>query len=131
MIMYSQWVSLSLATRNKLANIFGIIKKGSTEVASNVIKSDGYLVEDIEKALTQKAMQDYLDVGNTDIADLFKMVVSKAEGKEVEGGVSRMTEKQSKMATLPPEEAKEFKKEYDERKKEVRVKRKYTKRNVK
>ena len=115
MILYSRWCALSLPTRNKFAEIFGIIKKGSTEVASNVLKYDGYVVEDIENAITVEAMQKYLSADNTDITELWNMTIAKIEGKEVEGII------QSKpsvpvLEVLPTEEAKQFAKEHKERK---------------
>jgi len=112
MLLYSRWCALTLPTRNKLAEIFGIEKKGATEVASNVVKHDGYLVEDIEQAMTVEAMQKYLSAGNTDISELWNMTIDKIEGREVEG-LTSLPEKT--MAVLPEEEAKQFKKEYKAR----------------
>lgn len=86
-MMYSKWLSLSLDTRNKIADKFGIIRKGQIEVYSNTVKVDGYLVEDIEAALTIEAMRNFVgansDVENRDI--LSDMVIRKIEGPVVTG----------------------------------------------
>lgn len=78
---YGKWLSLSLETRNKIAAIFGIPKKGQIEVFSNTIKNDGYLVQDIEAALTIEAMQKYLGSEHTDRELLAGMLVNKVEAQ--------------------------------------------------
>lgn len=110
MMLYSRWCALSLPTRNKLAEAFGIVKKGSTEVSSNVVRHDGYLVEDIEKAMTSKAMEEFLGLTFPDAEILWNAVVDRIEGREVEGGTPI-----SQMSVLPAKEAKQFKKEYKAR----------------
>lgn len=93
-MMYSKWLSLSLETRNKIAVAFDIQKKGATEVFSNTIKSDGYMVQDIEGALTVKAMQDYLGSTETDKDTLAQMLIDVMEGRgmeiKAEGTFSKM-----------------------------------------
>jgi hypothetical protein len=79
--MYSKWINLSLETRNKIAEVFDIVKKGSVEVFSNTIKSDGYLIADIDKAITVSSMQSYLGSKETDSNVLFDMLVNKFEPK--------------------------------------------------
>jgi len=106
MILYSRWANLTLQTRNKIASEFGIQKKGSVEVFSNTIKSDGYLVEDIEKALTLEALQKYLKTDEKDIAELWEQLIDKAEGRA-----------EKSINVLNKDEAKLFKKQYNERKK--------------
>jgi len=59
MIMYSWWLSTPLSTRHKIAEQFKIVKKGATEVFNNTIKSDGYVLKDIETAITVESMQAY------------------------------------------------------------------------
>ena len=61
MLLYSQWRSLSLPTRIQLAQTLGIKKFGPTHVRDNVVESDGYLIEDVEKAITVEALQELLD----------------------------------------------------------------------
>lgn len=84
MFLYGSWLHLSLATRHKLAEQFGIIKRGSTEVFNNTIKSDGYVVGEIEGALNVDAIQKYLGSEETDMAKLWTMMVDKIEGREVQ-----------------------------------------------
>jgi len=97
MMLYSWWLVLPLSTRNKLAETFGIPKKGSVQVDSNVVRHDGYNVEDIEKAITVATMQDYLQLESTDTEGLWRMTLDKIEGKEI--------------SVLQSEEAAQFKKE--------------------
>lgn len=104
MILYSRWVALSLATRHKIAEKFNIVKKGSTEVSSNVVRQDGFAVEDIEAALTKEAMEKFLGFTFPTPELLWSAVVDKIEGREVEGG-------QQILEVLPPAEAAQFKKE--------------------
>ncbi len=113
MILYSRWCALSLATRNVLAQAFGIKKKGSTEVSSNVVRNDGYLVQDIEDVMTTEAMQNYVVKGFTDkttAEQLWQMVVDKAEGRFAPVATGTVN-------VLPPAQAKKFTKEYKSRKK--------------
>lgn len=112
MILYSRWVSLSLATRNKIAQEFNIQKKGATEVASNVIKSDGYLIEDIEGALTLEVLQLYLGAMEVnDLATLWEMLVDRIEGRVKEAEPAPVIP----LEVLPKVEALKAKKEFKKR----------------
>ena len=84
MFLYSSWASLSLATRNKIAETFGIKKTGPTEVFANTIKSDGYAIKDIETVLTLSALQKYLGTTETDHTVLWNYLVDKIEGKNIQ-----------------------------------------------
>jgi len=81
--LYGHWLQLSLPTRQKIAGQFGIIKRGSTEVFNNTIKSDGYLIQEIESALNIDAIQTYLGSNETDMTKLWTMMIDKIEGREV------------------------------------------------
>lgn len=83
MFFYSKWCALSLPTRIKIAEIFGIPKKGSTEVFNNTIKSDGYEIKDIESKLTMSALQILLATDMDDLSVLFDIMVQKVETGEV------------------------------------------------
>lgn len=104
MILYSRWIALPLPTRNKLAELFSIIKKGSTEVSSNIVKYDGYIIEDIEKALTKEAMEKFLGFTFNTPELLWEAMVNKVEGKD-QGLRLQILE------VLPAKEAIQFKKE--------------------
>ena len=80
MFLYGHWLKLPISTRHAIADKFGIVKKGSTEVFNDTIKSDGYLIQDIEGALSLDAMQHYLDTEETNAAVLWTMLVDKIEG---------------------------------------------------
>jgi len=82
MLLYSQWRSLSLPTRIQLAQTLGIKKFGPTHVRDNVVESDGYLIEDVEKAITVEALQELLDTTETDITKLFNELVWRAENPD-------------------------------------------------
>lgn len=75
--LYSHWLALPISTRIKIASIFGIIKTGSTEVFNSTIKSDGYKITDIERALNIDALQKYLGTDETDMNVLWKGMVDK------------------------------------------------------
>lgn len=120
MILYSRWCALSLPTRHTIAKEFGIIKKGATEVASNTIKHDGFMVQDIESALTVESMQRYLQCLNDDMGFLFNLVVDKVEGRELIGIMhdeSYDVKVAPATSILPKKEAKQFIKEYNARQK--------------
>ncbi len=132
MILYSRWVALSLPTRNKIAQLFSITKKGATQVDSNVVKHDGYVIEDIEAALTQEAMENFLGLRFASPELLWEAVVNKVEEREVEGGVpfeasAPKKTKASAVSVLPPKEAAQFKKEHKARVKTAKVKAAVTK----
>ncbi len=113
MLLYSHWLALSLPTRIKIAETFGIIKKNPTHVDSNVITHDGYLVKDIEAALTVEALQNYLNMPTqTDLKELWTRMVDKIEGREV----FTPTTSTPPIVVLPPAEANQFAKEYKKRK---------------
>lgn len=82
MFLYHRWMELSLTTRHEIARLFGIVKKGSTEVVGNSIKSDGYFIKDIELALTRDSLQMFLNTDESELSVLFEMMVNKVEGKE-------------------------------------------------
>lgn len=75
-------MELPITTRHKIAVQFGIIKKGSTEVFNNTVKSDGYVIKDIEEALNVDAIQYYLEVNETDMLTLWMWMIDKIEGRE-------------------------------------------------
>ncbi len=121
MINYSRWLATSLSTRQKIADDFKIIKKGSTHVVDNKVTSDGYIVEEIEAALSIEAMHAYLGIGssNLDANTLFVMIVDKIEHPQ--GATLTATPPPAplpppSMSVLPKAEAKQFKREYKKRK---------------
>lgn len=80
-IYYHKWLELPISTRIKIASDFNIIKKGATEVFNNQIKSDGYLIKDVETALSLSAIQAYLGTNETDIEILWGYLIDKIEGR--------------------------------------------------
>lgn len=81
MILYSKWTSISLATRIKLAQEFGIAKVRSTHVTNNVVSDDGYNVKDIENAITIANLQGYIGSSSEDINELWELAIGKIDGK--------------------------------------------------
>lgn len=79
MFLYSKWFQTALVTRDKIAKDFGIERKNGIEVFANEVKSDGYLVKDIEEKLTKEAMQQILNTTEDELAVLFDMLVEKYE----------------------------------------------------
>ncbi len=84
MILYSQWLSLPITTRQKIAHEFGIKKTGPTHVNNNMVQSDGYELKDIESKLIVNNLQTYLLSDESDISKLWTMMVDKIEGRVVE-----------------------------------------------
>ena len=83
MLLYSKWLELPLQTRIKIAEEFGIIKKASIEVFDNKVKNDGYLIKDIESALSIENIQKYLGINETDMIILWDLLISKIEGRAI------------------------------------------------
>jgi hypothetical protein len=81
--LYSHWRSIPLNTRIQIAEKFGIVKVGPTHVRDNYVESDGYRIEDVEKALNIDAIQEFLGVEQTDMVTLLELLVAKIEGREV------------------------------------------------
>jgi hypothetical protein len=89
----AEWVKLSPSTRIKLAEIFEIPKTTGSQVevvaGQTIVVSDGHTHNDL-KVLTVQKMKDYLAkieyVGPLydDFFQLFDIVVSKIENKELE-----------------------------------------------
>lgn len=84
MFPYSLWCSLPIQKRHEIALKFNIPKKGSTEVFSNTIKSDGYLVQDIDNAFALENVQRVLDVTETDSAILWSYIVDGLPAPTIE-----------------------------------------------
>lgn len=82
MQIYSTWLSLSISVRHQIAHKLGIVKKFPTEVQDNQIKTDGYVLKDIEEALSIENLQKYLETDETDHATLLKWLI---EGKPQTG----------------------------------------------
>lgn len=49
---------------------------------NDTIKSDGYLIEDIEEKLNVPAIQAFLGTGETDMAKLWETLIARIEGRE-------------------------------------------------
>ncbi len=97
---------MPLSTRIKIAEQFKIIKKGSTEVFNDTIKSDGYLIKDIEEILNIPTLQDYLNTEESDINLLWEWMLVKIEGKQMKQGAT---------SVLSKEEVLRMNKEYEAR----------------
>lgn len=79
MFLYSAWSKLPLPTRAKLAEQFGFAKTGPTHVANDQIVSDGYKLEDVERALNVDAIQKFTGVEDTDMQTLWDLMVNRIE----------------------------------------------------
>ena len=74
--LYSKWLALDLPTRHRIAEEFGIVKKGSTHVQDNIVVSDGFLISEVEQALNLENMQRILNTEETDVFVLWDMLVN-------------------------------------------------------
>lgn len=81
MLLYHVWMQVPISTRHKIAEAFGFKKVRSTHVSNNEIVDDGFVIKDIEEALTVEKMQSYTGSTETDMNILFGLTVDKAEGK--------------------------------------------------
>jgi hypothetical protein len=79
--MYREWLDLSIGVRHQIAFKLGLEKKFPTEVQDNFIKTDGYVMKDIEKALSIENLQKFLQTDEPDHALLLKWLI---EGKPEE-----------------------------------------------
>ena len=84
MFLYGNWLRLPLATRHKIADMFGIKRKGSIEVFNNMIKSDGYDIHDIETILNIGILEEKLGYKFPNFEEAWKTLVDFAEGRETE-----------------------------------------------
>ncbi len=76
--LYSHWLALPISTRHALAQAFNIKKKNPTHVVDNEVRDDGYVIGDIESALTMEAMEKYIGFVSP---DPWSDVVAKVEGR--------------------------------------------------
>ena len=80
-------MDLPLSTRAEIAGKFGIQKKGPTHVDSNRIVSDGYVMQEVEAALTPENILFYLDgqgvslFNDSDPLLIWTTMVDHIEGK--------------------------------------------------
>lgn len=81
MFLYSNWLKLSLTTRHKIAETFGVERKKSIHVADNQVVDDGYYIQEVEAALSLEKLQVYLQSDSQDYTYLFDQMVNKLEGK--------------------------------------------------
>ena len=70
--LYSKWRAIDLSKRIQIAQALGIKKVGPTHVRDNIVESDGYLIDDVENALTLENLQKYLDTTETNMDTLWE-----------------------------------------------------------
>ncbi len=97
LFLYSEWLALSIHTRHKIAEVFGLQKKGPTEVVDNMIKHDGYLLKDIEETLSVEKIQSFLGTDTTDMKQLWAMLIDTIEGRAVQVTVEPIPELEPEM----------------------------------
>lgn len=112
MILYSKWLSLPLQTRNKIAGVLGIERKGGVEVFNDTIKNDGYLIKDLEDKLSVSNLQRHFN-STEDITILFGYLIDLADGKIPQVPVK--IEGVGAVEILPTEEAEVAAKALEER----------------
>lgn len=81
--LYGNWLRLSIITRQKIANQFGVKKIGPTHVFDNVVQSDGYAIKDVEASLTPDIMRLFVGVDEKDTDKLWNLFIDKIEGKTI------------------------------------------------
>lgn len=79
MFHYSSWLEISLPNRMKIANYYGVQKKGSTHVMGDKVISDGYDIKEVEKMLERI----YMEFPSDDMKDNILAALDKIEGRDV------------------------------------------------
>lgn len=80
--MYSHWLNIPISTRIQIAHKFGIPKKGPTEVFNNTIKSDGFLLKDVEEKLSIPNIQEFVGSNETNHEILWNYMLEKIADPE-------------------------------------------------
>lgn len=95
----NQWLELPLYVKNRLKEIFSIPKSDGAYVENNVIRSDGHTYEDLSRVSVQ-AMQEFLQVKDTDFYILLNQVIEKIEQelKDQEEETARLLEEEEEQA---------------------------------
>lgn len=119
-IYVSQWLQVPTETRNKLIALFNLKRSGFAQVVNNVVVSDGFTDMDLA-GLTVEILQKYLNSKEKDIIALLENAIVKINTPEV---VKIAT---PEVAVLGKAEAKQYKKEYEARKKLGKVAKKSVK----
>lgn len=76
--LYSRWLQLPLPTRHAIAKILDIPKTGQTHVQDNRIVSDGYPIEEVERALESPRLQEILGTQSDNAEELWNLLIEKA-----------------------------------------------------
>jgi hypothetical protein len=92
------WLALPQEKRAEIAHKLGLTKSGNVEVTDNQVICDGYTVNDL-MGITVEKLQEVLQSKE---ADFFKLW-------------DELIRPKVQVAQLPPEEAQQFQKEFDER----------------
>ena len=82
--LYGEWLRLPINIRHKIAADFGIKKKRSTHVSNDAVIDDGYVLQDIEEALSVMNMQHFLDTDESDTNVLWDYLVAEASLSDTE-----------------------------------------------
>lgn len=101
MFLYSHWLALPLPTRNKIAHQFGISKTSPTHVQDNRVVSDGYKIDDVERALNIDALQAYTGQKTTDAAVLWEGLIEKIDDRVPAGEVAAIVSEPTSINMKP------------------------------
>ena len=75
-ITKDQWMLLSIPTKQKLVEVFGLIRNGFSEVRDNVVIADGYTAEDL-KRMTKEVMETYIGSVEESFLRAWEITLSK------------------------------------------------------
>ncbi len=128
MFLYSKWLELPLSTREQIAQKFGIARIRSIHVSDNRVVDDGYNPKDIDICVNIEAIQHFINSTESDYNILWSLFIDIIEGRAE-------VKPEPTIIILPPEEAEQFNKEYEDRTGKVapreKVITKKTRKNVK
>jgi len=126
--MYQQhWIALPKDVRNQLVNIFGLQRTGISEIRDQTVISDGYCNADLE-GITKEKMAEYTGFPLTEsFMHLLEKTLAKVQSdlhpelKVAEETLTKPVDELKSIGILPPEEAEQFKKEYNQRNKNAKT----------
>lgn len=78
MINRTKWLQISLETRSKLAELFGMSRSGFNHILDNEVISDGYSDKDLAMLSLEK-LQQYLGSEEEDYYKLLDLVIKQIE----------------------------------------------------
>jgi len=107
MLTTTHWLSLNTQMKTRLAEIFNLVRSGSTFVQDGIVVSDGFNHDDLQK-INIETMQKYLNSDKEDFAVLFNEVLEKVHNEIIEKEQAQQIKNKEFSDRLKEEEIEEF-----------------------